>query len=98
MKFFSLLFVLVFPNMVSAQLLSFGPSAVTIKGGTTVVVENLTLIPSADISISNNTLTRATTIIHPSPNPHISRVYQFTATTPVFSGAVQIKYLDTELN
>lgn len=71
----------------------------TIVNGTIFRVDSLTLTPTADFTISNNTLNKATTIVHPSSNPYISRVYQFTNTTPAFSGAVQINYQDgAELN
>lgn len=71
----------------------------TIVNGTIFRVDSLTLTPTADFTISNNTLNKATTLVHPSSNPYISRVYQFTNTTPAFSGAVQINYQDgAELN
>jgi hypothetical protein len=89
---------ILFSSLANAQLLSFGSDAVTIKSGTTVVVENLSLIPSADITISNNTLDKFTTIINPSINPYISRVYRFSNSTPLFNGSVQVNYNDAELN
>ena len=76
---------LLFTCTANAQLLSFGASGVTIVSGTTVVVDSLTLIPSANITISNNTLNKATTIVHTSSNPYISKVYRFTNTTPAFN-------------
>lgn len=99
MKHLFFFVVLLLSGTAKGQVLSIGPSGVTILNGTTVVADSLTLIPSADITISNNTLNKATTIVHPSSNPYISRVYRFTNTTPAFSGAVQINYLDgAELN
>lgn len=88
-----------FTATAKGQILSIGTSGLNILNGTTLVADNLTLIPSADITISNNTLNRATTIVNSSSNPYISRVYRFTNNTPAFSGSVQIKYLDgSELN
>ena len=88
-----------FTATAKGQILSIGTSGLNILNGTTLVADNLTLIPSADIAISNNTLNRATTIVNSSSNPYISRVYRFTNNTPAFSGSVQIKYLDgSELN
>lgn len=88
-----------FTATAKGQILSIGTSGLNILNGTTVVADNLTLIPSADITISNNTLNRATTIVNGSSNPYISRVYRFTNNTPAFSGSVQINYLDgAELN
>ena len=70
----------------------------TILNGTIFQIDSLTLIPSADFTISDNTLSRSTTLIHTSSNPYISRVYQFANNTNPYSGSVQINYLDTELN
>lgn len=98
MKNLFLVFVF-FTATAKGQILSIGTSGLNILNGTTLVADNLTLIPSADIAISNNTLNRATTIVNSSSNPYISRVYRFTNNTPAFSGSVQIKYLDgSELN
>ena len=99
MKNLFFLMVLLFTAKAKGQVLSFGTSGLTIKSGTTVFADSLTLIPSADITISNNTLSKSTTVIHSSSNPYISRVYQFTNTTPAFSGSIQINYRDgAELN
>jgi hypothetical protein len=88
-----------FTTTAKGQILSIGTSGLNILNGTTVVADSLTLIPSADITISNNTLNKATTIVNTSSNPYISRVYRFTNNTPAFSGSVQINYLDgAELN
>lgn len=89
---------ILFVGTAKSQLLSFGASGVTIVSGTTVVVDSLTLTPTSDITISNNTLNKATTIVHTSLNPYISKVYRFTSTTPAFNGSVQINYRDAELN
>ncbi len=91
--------ILLFSGKANAQLLSFGAGGVTILSGTTLVADSLTLIPSADITISNNTLDKFTTVAHTSSNPYISRVYRFTNTTNAFTGSVQINYNDgAELN
>jgi hypothetical protein len=71
----------------------------TILSGTIFKVENLTLTPSANFTISNNTLNKFTTVTHTSSNPYIARVYRFTSNTNPFSGSVQINYTDgAELN
>ena len=99
MKNLFFLMVLLFTAKAKGQVLSFGTSGLTIKSGTTVFADSLTLIPSADITISNNTFNKATSIVLSSSNPYISRVYQFTNTTPAFSGSIQINYRDgAELN
>lgn len=71
----------------------------TIKAGTTFWADSLMLIPSADFVISNNTLSRSSTIIHSSYNNYISRVYQFTNNSNAYNGDIWIYYQDgAELN
>ncbi|TMI91810.1 MAG: T9SS type A sorting domain-containing protein [Bacteroidetes bacterium] len=83
-----------------AQLLTVDPGAsLTIQNGTQVHADGLTLIPSADLILSNVILSRSGTVIHTQVNPYISRVYQFSNTTNAFSGSIQINYNDgAELN
>ena len=74
---------------------------VTILNGTVFRVENLTLTPTADFTLSNNTLSKLTTVAvaHATRTPYIARVYQFTGNTNSFTGTVQINYTDgAELN
>ena len=94
------LLVILFINMAHAQLLKVtGGTDITILSGTVFRFEDLTLTPSADFTISNNTLVKSPTVIHATANPYISRVYQFTNSTNPFSGLVQINYTDgAELN
>jgi hypothetical protein len=74
-------------------------TSLTIKNGTVFKVDSLTLTPSADYSISNNSLTKSTTVVNSTSTPYISRVYRFGSNTDVFNGAVQINYTDgAELN
>ena len=97
----SLLFVSqLFISMAHAQLLTVASGTdLTILSGTIFHADGLTLIPSANFTISNNTLNKSATIIHTSANPYISRVYQFTNNTNLYSGSVQINYTDgAELN
>ena len=83
----------------SAQLLSFGPSSLTIVSGTVFKIENLTIKPTVDFTINNNTLDKFTTILQSNSNQYISRVYRFINTTPFFTGSLQINYTDgIELN
>lgn len=93
-------FLFICSGIAQAQLLTVAPGTnLTIMNGTVFKVDDLILTPSADFIISNNTLTKSTTAIHFSPNPYISRVYQFTNTTDPFTGSVQINYNDgAELN
>jgi hypothetical protein len=100
MKKVSLLFaVLLFTGIAQAQILNVAAGTnLTIQAGTTFRTDSLTLIPSADFIISNNTLSKSTTIIHFSFNPYISHVYHFANNTNAYTGAVQINYDDAELN
>src|SRR5678815_1627238 len=81
-----------------AQLTVDPGASLTIQNGTQVHVDGLTLIPSADLILSNVILSRSATIIHTQVNPYISRVYQFSNTSNAFSGSIQINYTDAELN
>lgn len=99
MKVYFIFVVLLLTATAQGQLLSIGAKGLTIKSGTPLVAEKLTLIPFADITITNNTLNKHTSIENPGTNPHISRVYRFSNTTPAFNGSVQINYQDgAELN
>jgi len=100
MKILFFFVVLLFTYAAHAQQLKVSAGTdLTILSGTIFHVDGLTLTPSADFTISNNTLNKSATIIHPSANPYISRVYQFNNNTNTYSGSVQINYSDgAELN
>ena len=100
MKMLCLFSCLLLTNMARAQLLKVtAGSDITIVAGTVFKIDSLTLTPSADYTISNNTLSKTTTISHSSTNGYISRVYQFTSNANPFTGSVQINYTDgAELN
>ena len=91
---------LLFTNMVQAQLLKVTAGTdLTIVSGSIFSADGFTLTPSADYTISDNTLTKSTTISHNAGNPYISRVYQFANTPNPYSGSVQLSYADgAELN
>ena len=100
MKILLFFVVLLFTCTVQAQLLKVSSGTdLTILSGTIFHADGLTLIPSTNFTISNNTLNKSATIIHTSANPYVSRVYQFTNNTNPYSGSVQINYTDgAELN
>jgi hypothetical protein len=82
-----------------AQLLTIDSgSSLTIQNGAVFYANGLTLMPSADFTLSNITVTKSTTAAHPPANPYISRVYLFSNTSNPFSGSIQINYTDAELN
>lgn len=73
----------------------------TISPGTTFSVDLLSLTPSSAFTMNGLTITKNTTISHPSynANTYISRVYAFSSTTNAFSGDIQMGYQDgAELN
>ena len=91
---------LLFTGIAQSQLLKVSSgSGLTILGGTIFSVDSLTLIPSADFTLSNTTLSKSATAIHTPINTYISRVYQFSGISNPYSGSVQINYTDgAELN
>lgn len=72
-------------------------SGFNIKAGTVIGAEGLDLTPAADFSITSS-LSRSATVSNATAVAHINRSYQFETTTTPFSGAVQLNYLDSELN
>lgn len=89
-----------FTSLTQAQLLTVARNShLTILNGTMFKVDSFLLTPSANFIISNNTLSKSTTVIHFTPNCFISRVYQFNDNTNPFIGSVQINYIyGAELN
>lgn len=89
-----------FTGITQAQLLTVASGTnLTIQNGTIFYADGLTLIPSTDFTISNNTLNKSATIFHKASQSYISRVYQFTNNSNSFTGTVQINYTDgAELN
>lgn len=94
------LLVVVFLSATNAQLLKITPGgSITVTNGATFHADGLTLMPTANFTITDNELIRTTAVTHTTPNPYIFRVYQFINNTPVFNGNIQINYTDgTELN
>jgi hypothetical protein len=67
--------------------------------GSQLYVDGLVLQPSADLNITGpNSITKSTTVVHPTANPYISRVYQLANTVSGLSGTITIYYQDAELN
>lgn len=87
------------PFLCGAQIVTASSgSDVTIKNGTDFYVDGLTLMPSADFTLSSITLSRNSSINNASANPYVSRVYKFSTTSNPFSGTIRINYIDAELN
>jgi hypothetical protein len=74
-------------------------TAFKIAANETFHVNGLTLVPSAAFDLNGLSITKNTTITNTvSGITSISRHYLFSANSPVYSGTVQIGYLDAELN
>ena len=99
-KLIFLLTYLLFTGMAQSQFLKVSSGTnLTILNGTTFSSDGLMLIPSANFTLSNTTLSKSATVIHQSFNNYISRVYQFSNISNPFSGAIKINYADgSELN
>lgn len=70
-----------------------------IGAGTVFSTDSLVLTPSTGFNIPGiNAQIRTTTLVHPSANSAIKRVFHFSNTTTPFSGNIAIYYLDNELN
>ena len=70
-----------------------------ISAGTMFSTDSLVLTPSADFNIQGiNAATKTASLLHPSSNTAIKRIFQFSNTTAPFSGSIAIYYADTELN
>ncbi|CAN5609922.1 hypothetical protein BH09BAC4_BH09BAC4_25390 [soil metagenome] len=96
MRYYLLLLALLTTVQVSAQL-TIGNEGITILAGNSLTVDGLTLTPSANLVLSNNSIQVSNTPLAGSPNGSINRAYQFGA--PItFTGTASIGYLTTELN
>lgn len=65
-----------------------------IKSGETVSIDGLTLLPTADLTLSNTSLTISSTTFNPihASQSHIPKVYRFAAGTLSFTGAIKFDY------
>lgn len=81
----------------SAQQMVVKTGSLVVSPNTNFYFAGLTLTPSATFTISNTTLSKDTVTSATFANTYVSRTYRF-SDTPVFSGAIRINYLDTELN
>lgn len=87
--------ILISLTEIPAQL-SVGPAGLTILNGTNFYSEGLVMIPSIDLNLSNQTLTKSP-VAAPGFPPGINRVYYFTSSF-TYRGTVGFNYTDSELN
>jgi len=78
--------------------LSVGSSGLSIASGTVFSVQGLVMTPSADITITDNSLTFSATAITNGSDQSINRVYSFASPISSFSGVIGIMYSIGELN
>ncbi len=83
-------------NVVHAQL-TVGPTGMFIKSATTVSVDSLVLQPSADLTISNLSITHTAIPVAGTGGNSILRVYSFSQPFS-FTGAMGLYYAESELN
>lgn len=94
----TLLCLLCFAATANAQLYVAAGETLFTKSGETLHADGLTLYPSTDFTITDNELNRNSSAFHTLPTTYVERVFRFTATTPAFTGTMEVNYLDDELN
>ncbi len=87
-----------FSQVLFAQIFSIGASGVTIKNGTLLYGDGLSLTPSADITLVNLSLSKSTSSVTNPAQSYIARVYKFSKNITSFSGSVRVNFMDAELN
>lgn len=95
MKKTILSFLLVFSAaLAQAQFTVTGSETFVIKSGETVSIDGLTLMPTADLTLSNTAMTISTTTVNPigAGQTHIPKVYKFSNTTAAFTGSIRFDY------
>lgn len=90
-----LLCLTAYPGLAQLRLQS---SGLTLKGGTVFSVDSMVLIPSGDLTLASNTITRANILVRgTSGGGSIRRVHSFSS--PItFSGTIGVKYNAGVLN
>jgi hypothetical protein len=100
MKKTILSFLLVFSAaLAQAQFTVTGSETFVIKSGETVSIDGLTLMPTADLTLSNTAMTISTTTVNPigAGQTHIPKVYKFSNTTAAFTGSIRFDYAGVNL-
>ncbi len=95
--FLYILFITAFfySERIQAQIFSVAPGTqMNIEAGTIFNAENITLTPTTKISLTGINLNVNNTVSKTLTNNYISRVYNFSANTPAFTGAIQMQYND----
>ena len=96
-----LLFIFLTGTLISfGQTLSVGPnSSININSNSSLSVDGLELAPNEAYTISGpNTLDRSNVPVVVGDNTSINRVYELSAELSNYSGILNFKYLESELN
>jgi len=99
LKRFLFAFVLI-GSFVKAQTVFIGPNInekITLKTNTYIHIDGLTINPTADFNIVNNTISKLGTTSN-TISSSINRSYYFNNSTASFTGSLKIAYQDSELN
>jgi len=79
--------------VVHAQFTVTGSETIFIKSGETLSIDGLTLMPTADLTLSNTAMTISSTVANlPTTQPYIPKVYKFSNTTAAFTGNIRFDY------
>jgi hypothetical protein len=97
MKSIFLFFTVLFAARSTFAQIFVGDTGLLVTGGTIISSEGLSLSPTSDWTITNNSLTRSSTPVLGNPTSSIERVYHF-GSLVTFSGSAVITYLEAELN
>ena len=100
-KLFTLICILsgLFPFTMQAQIISVTPGTdFSIAAFMVISADSIDLIPGADFTINGTTLSRVNAVNNYTAIPYIKRVYQFSAATNAFSGAIKMFYSNADLN
>jgi len=82
-----------------AQIIKVNPGTdLTVLENTLFTADSLTFSPTQTFVISNTSLIKSSMLLHPSFNPNITQVYQFTNSPTPFSGSMIFHYSDAQLN
>ena len=90
--------VFIFNQSFAQQAFTVGASGITIKSGTQVFIDSLVLTPSANYTISSNSLTVSYTATSGPGAASISRICTFSSPLTAYSGGVGMYYLTSQLN
>jgi hypothetical protein len=73
-------------------------SSVTIGSGSQLNIGGMHLSPTSNFTISETVFSKSSVAATPGTEESISKVYAFSIPQPNFSGTIEVRYEDTELN